>query len=130
MNIELNKIHCADCIQGMNEMEENSVDLIVTDPPYEFISKNPDGGGFMDQNNKKHLKNVKDSFGMSFKPKLFLESAKRVLKKMNIYIFCNKSLLLEYIQFAKDNGYSFDILVWIKPNPVPINNGHYLIDKE
>jgi len=32
--MELNKIHCMDCLEGMKQMEDNSVDLIVTDPPY------------------------------------------------------------------------------------------------
>lgn len=32
--IEINKIHNIDCIEGMKEIEENSIDLIVTSPPY------------------------------------------------------------------------------------------------
>lgn len=30
----LNKIHCADCIKFMKEMPDNSIDTIITDPPY------------------------------------------------------------------------------------------------
>jgi len=32
--MELNKIHCIDCLEGLKQMEDNSVDLVVTDPPY------------------------------------------------------------------------------------------------
>jgi len=32
--IELNKIYCGDCLELMKEMPDNSVDSIVTDPPY------------------------------------------------------------------------------------------------
>jgi len=32
--VEINKIHCMDCLEGLKQMEDNSVDLIVTDPPY------------------------------------------------------------------------------------------------
>lgn len=32
--IELNNIYNEDCLEGMNRIEPNSVDLIVTDPPY------------------------------------------------------------------------------------------------
>jgi len=32
--IEMNKIYNLDCIEGMKLMEENSVDLVVTSPPY------------------------------------------------------------------------------------------------
>jgi site-specific DNA-methyltransferase (adenine-specific) len=34
MAIEINKIHHADCIAGMQSMESKSVDVIVTSPPY------------------------------------------------------------------------------------------------
>ena len=30
----LNRIHCGDCINLMNEMPAESLDLIVTSPPY------------------------------------------------------------------------------------------------
>ena len=33
-NLEINKIYCADCLDLMKEMEDNSVDLVLTDPPY------------------------------------------------------------------------------------------------
>ena len=32
--LEINKIHCMDCLEGMKQMPDNSVDLILTDPPY------------------------------------------------------------------------------------------------
>jgi len=39
--IELNKIYCMDCIDGLKKIPNNSVDAIVTDPPYglEFMGK-------------------------------------------------------------------------------------------
>ena len=39
----LNRIICADCLQTMKEMPSNSVDLIVTSPPYNL--KNSTGNG-------------------------------------------------------------------------------------
>ena len=38
--IELNKIHNMDAIKGLKEINNNSIDLIFTDPPYKLI-----GGG-------------------------------------------------------------------------------------
>ena len=32
--LEINKIHNIDCLEGMKQMEDNSIDLIVTDPPF------------------------------------------------------------------------------------------------
>lgn len=34
--LELNRIYCMDCIEGMKQLDDNSVDLVVTDPPYGF----------------------------------------------------------------------------------------------
>lgn len=36
-NLELNKIHCFDCVDGMKMIPDNSVDLIVTSPPYDDL---------------------------------------------------------------------------------------------
>jgi len=32
--LELNKIYCADCLELMKDIEDNSIDLIITSPPY------------------------------------------------------------------------------------------------
>ena len=32
--LQLNKIYCMDAIEGLKKLPDNSVDLIVTDPPY------------------------------------------------------------------------------------------------
>jgi site-specific DNA-methyltransferase (adenine-specific) len=33
-DFELNKIYCMDCLEGLKKIPDNSIDLIVTDPPY------------------------------------------------------------------------------------------------
>ena len=45
--LELNKIYCWDCLEIMKLLPENSVDSIVTDPPYElgFMGKSWDNTG-------------------------------------------------------------------------------------
>lgn len=35
--MELNKIYNMDCIQGMKHLDDNSIDLTVTSPPYDNI---------------------------------------------------------------------------------------------
>jgi len=34
--LELNRIYCTDCVEGMRQLEDESVDAVVTDPPYGF----------------------------------------------------------------------------------------------
>ena len=37
--IELNKIYNMDCVEGMKQIENNSIDLTVTSPPYDELRK-------------------------------------------------------------------------------------------
>lgn len=61
----------------------------------------------------------------SFNPKAFLEVLPNVFdKNMNAYIFCNKDLVIDYLNWGKENGYSFNILVWKKPNSIPLGDSH------
>lgn len=39
------QIICGDCIEGMRQLDNNSIDLVVTDPPYFLTDKS--GKGFM-----------------------------------------------------------------------------------
>jgi site-specific DNA-methyltransferase (adenine-specific) len=32
--LEINKIYCMDCLEGLKLIEDNKIDLIITDPPY------------------------------------------------------------------------------------------------
>lgn len=55
----------------------------------------------------------------------------RVMRKPNMYIFCNARQIPQYIDFfVNQHKCSFDILVWIKDNPVPTYSNKYLTDKE
>ena len=39
---ELNKIYCMDCLEGLKKLPDNSIDLILTDPPYNITKNNWD----------------------------------------------------------------------------------------
>jgi len=45
--LELNKIYCGDCLEIMKDIDNNSIDAIITDPPYElgFMGKYWDASG-------------------------------------------------------------------------------------
>jgi DNA modification methylase len=40
--MEINKIHCIDCLEGLRQLEDKSIDYIVTDPPYNVGKDNWD----------------------------------------------------------------------------------------
>jgi DNA modification methylase len=65
-------------------------------------------------------------FISDFNPSDFLNTMPLVFenKKMNAYVFCNKDLLPDYLVWAKEVGYSFNVLIWKKPNAIPIGDSH------
>jgi len=54
--LELNKIYCGDCLEIMKEIDNKSIDLILTDPPYG--KKSDKGtGGFGSSKNRRYADN-------------------------------------------------------------------------
>ena len=54
--IEINKIYNMDCLEGMKEIPDKSIDLVIIDPPY--LIKSMKGGGFIrDRQYKQELDN-------------------------------------------------------------------------
>lgn len=128
--LEINKIYNMDCLEGIEQLQDKSIDLIVTDPPYKYENK---GGGFYAHNNstqRTYLDSLRNINCTEFEPIEFLNIIKPKMKKFYGYFFCNKTLVEEYIKFARDNEYNFDILVMAKSNPIPSYNNHHLSDLE
>lgn len=124
------KLYNDDCLKIINSIPDKSIDLIVTDPPYKFENA---GGGFYSKNNstkREYLDNLRNINCCTFEPITFLNLIKPKMKKFYGYFFCNKSLVEDYIQFARKNKYNFDILVMAKSNPIPAYNNHHLNDLE
>lgn len=105
-------------------MQDEKADLVFTDPPYKIESSGAGEGYFAKSLNKQK---TSIDFISHFDPTSFLKNLLVAFNKdyANIYIFCNKDLLPQYLDYAVDNGLSFNVLVWKKPNPIPVNAAHY-----
>ena len=57
-----------------------------------------------------------------------LDEFVRIMKKVNIFIWCSKSQMLDLMNYFKE--YNFEILVWCKTNPLPQTNHVWLSDIE
>lgn len=123
--LELNKIYCGDCLKVMRKIPDKSVDLVFADPPYNF--KTAGCGMFR---NRSHLRRIKASFGVDYKPEPLLNIVEKKLKVMHGYFWCSKDILRNYLNWAQDRGYGFNVLMWHKNNPIPINNNTFLPDTE
>ena len=123
-----------DCLELMKSIPDGSIDFILADPPYEFRKEDNGGGGML--NTRKYDKQIITKLGGNGMldcgiTREFLDSTKRLFKKgYNAVFFCNQQQLLLYLQFAKDNNYRFNVLVWHKTNPTPLCNNKYLDDIE
>lgn len=121
-----NIIYNEDCLKGMKELPDKCVDLIVTDPPYECGTI---GGGCFGNANREYLGKITPiSNGITNE---ILDQMVRVMKKINIYIWCNKVQIPQYIDyFVRERGCTMDILTWHKSNPTPMCSNKYLSDTE
>ena len=125
----INLLH-GNCMELIHQIPDKFIDLVVTDPPYNFGNK---GGGFYAKNNstqRTYCDALMKLDCCDFKPGPFLDLIKSKLLHIYIYIFCNKTLVADYIEWAKENKCSYDILVMCKSNPIPAYNNHYMSDLE
>ena len=106
--MELNVIHNIDCLEFMKGMENDSVDLILTDPPY--------GMSFQSNYRKvKHEKIVNDT-NLDWLPE-FIESSYRILKDdRHAYFFCSFHNVDIFKQAIEKHFEVKNILVWAKNN--------------
>lgn len=124
--IELDHIYNQDCLVGMREIPDKSVDLIIADPPYELTQHS--GSGAFGRNARAYHQAIDHlQSGIS---DAVLNEMLRICKKPNIYIFCSKDQLPQILNFAVTNKLSYDLLTWHKTNPVPTCNNKYLSDTE
>jgi DNA modification methylase len=104
-------------------MNGEKADMVFTDPPYKIETE---GGckGITGEALRKQGKQIE--FISDFNPIDFLNVLPIIFenKKMNAYVFCNKDLLPDYLFWAKETGYSFNVLIWKKPNAIPIGDSH------
>lgn len=119
----INQIILGDSYKLIKNIPDNSIDLVIIDPPYLF--DNFGGGCFGNERkkNRKELENIRKGFEYSI-----LQELDRVMKKTNIYIFCLKEQLKDYFNIYADNN--VDLLIWHKTNPIPAIANNYLSDLE
>jgi len=100
----MNKIIEGDCIEVMKELQDNSIDLVATDPPY-FVAR------------KEFIKDIKtfDEYYSWFES--WIKELKRVLKPTgSLYVFVPVFNFAELHMLVKKYFIGKQFISWIKPN--------------
>lgn len=104
----INTINCKDWRDGIINVTDQSIDLIVTDPPY--------GMDFQSNHRKVKHKKISDDDNLDWLP-FWVESIKRVCKKdAHLYVFCSwHNIDVFKIELSKCFNVK-NIIVWEKNN--------------
>lgn len=104
-------LYCGDSSKLLVEIPKESVDLVLTDPPYNASNSNLE---FKD----KHYKTINEDWDKNFNIDSFFESCSSLLKPGGqMLIFCSHHLLGEYLK--KKSLKLQQILHYVKKNPTP-----------
>ena len=97
-------------------------DADVTDPPYEF--NNSGGGAF------RKARGASDQIVAEGLTNGFNHSIINTFLCGSTVIFCHQDQILKLLACLKGQFHRVALLHWIKTNPAPHRNKHYLADKE
>jgi site-specific DNA-methyltransferase (adenine-specific) len=115
-SLQLNRIYQMDCIEGMKIIPNESVDLLLTDPPYNVSQKS----------NFHTMGRKGVDFGewdKEFDQQEWLEIAcDKVKKSGSVIIFNDYKNIGEMKTVLEKNGFTIkEMLIWHKTNPMPRN---------
>lgn len=93
MNELINKIVCEDAVSLLKTLPDKSVDLVLSDPPYNASNSNLKMWNY---------KLVNEKWDKTFDPIPFLDEAFRVIKDWgSVMVFCSYHLLWKYLMYPK-----------------------------
>lgn len=100
-----------DCMEVMHGMADSSVDLIVTDPPYNKVNRASSGLRLLD-------KGVTDSALINIDT-LIHEFVR--ITRGSLYVWCSTEQLSQWRAGLVSAGLTTRTGVWVKSNPSPMN---------
>lgn len=111
-------IYNDDSFKKINDIDNNSIDLILTDPPYNLSNYST---GNMKFNWRKDINNdLAEWDKLNFNPCELKDHFLRILKPTgNIMAFCSYNLIGKWHETFDPIFDTFQFFVWHKSNPVP-----------
>jgi len=117
--MRLNTIYNEDCLEGMKRIPDESVDLVVTDPPYKITARGGGGtSGGMFQKKKVNDGRIFEHNDIDIED--WLDDIYRVLKpESHCYIMTNNKNITHYLNVVENSPFHFiKNLIWVKDNKI------------
>lgn len=121
------KLILGDCLVEMKNIPDKSIDLILTDPPYELENH---GGGKNEFANRDLVTGKIEFISKGFDYDAVFEEFLRICKIPNILIFCSNNQVSKVMSWFESRNLSVTLLIWHKTNPSPLCNGKHISDVE
>ncbi len=122
--LKTNEIYNMDCMEGVQLLDDKSIDLVVMDPPY-LLNLQKTKNTTSINNYANELLDLKDGFDLKILDLLIPK-----MKKINMYIYCSKRQIKQLLEYFMNKGCNYELLTWHKQNPSPLTNNNYLPDTE
>lgn len=124
----INTIQLGNCYELIKKIPDKSIDCVYIDIPYLY---DENGGSYSDLGkriqkiDKEDLRGINRGIDYSI-----FEELKRVMKKINLFIWCSKLQIHNILDYFDTDNIRFEILTWNKTNPTPSCNNKWLPDIE
>jgi DNA modification methylase len=131
--IEINNIYNMDCINGMSQLQDNSVDLIVTSPPYYNAKEYSHWNTYDD-----YMKFLREVFTLALSK---LKENRMCCVNLSVIIQPREkrseeskriALPFHFVNLMENIGYQFlEDIIWVKPEGAAKNrNGRFYQDRQ
>lgn len=105
------KLYHGDCLEAMKNFSDGSIDLMLTDIPYDAVNRQSNGLRNLDKGKADVI---------TFDLHIFLEESFRICKN-SLCIFCGKEQFSKVYEFFAGKKGTVRPIIWEKSNPSPMN---------
>lgn len=117
-------IYAGDCFEYMKTMADNSVQLVLSDIPYNCVNGYKEGG--LRKINRPQADREPD--GSLFDARKYVRECMRICSGA-VFIFCGHPQIPEIIdEMEKAGGKQVRLFIWEKTNPSPINGQYFYLN--
>lgn len=132
--MELNKIYCEDCMQTLSRMEDNSIDLVITSPPYNKNIYASASGDTKSWSNLRGRQIAYDTYDDAMRPEEYeawqrkvISECLRVLKPTGSLFYNHKDILVDGRIVSPRYVYDYNVhqqIIWNRGSSLA-NDPHY-----